>query len=186
MINVTPPDLFLIEPPPEAAHRPVKPSHIVVGGDSASGGLALAFLQVVRDSGLPPPAGGVLVSVGAICTICSRVSCSIPTRYDAPPPLPLLTESPIRLDIIAETGLTIYKPSPLWPPPPNDFNQQVHELLRSSAQNVRGTVVTPPDNDDDGNGVAETLVTRPEDRETVVRVTSEDGTSMEIWHPIDQ
>ena len=62
MINIIPPDLFLIEPPPEAAHRPVKPSHIVVGGDSAGGGLALAFLQAVRDSGLPPPAGGVLVS----------------------------------------------------------------------------------------------------------------------------
>ncbi len=55
-------DLFLIDPPAGAAHRPVKPSHIVVGGDSAGGGLALAFLQVVRDSGLPPPAGGLLVS----------------------------------------------------------------------------------------------------------------------------
>ena len=98
-------------------------------------------------------------------------------------PLPLLTESPVTQGIIPETGLTIYKPSPLWPPPPNVFNQQVYELHRSSAQNVRGTVVTPPDNDD-SNGVAETPVTRPEDRETVVRVTSEDGTSMEIWHQI--
>lgn len=60
--NILLPDLFLIEPPPGAAHRPVKPSHIVVGGDSAGGGLAIAFLQVVRDAGLPPPAGGVLIS----------------------------------------------------------------------------------------------------------------------------
>jgi hypothetical protein len=62
MTKVLPPDLFLIEPPQGAAHRPVKPGHIVVGGDSSGGGLTLAFLQVVRDSGLPPPAGGVLVS----------------------------------------------------------------------------------------------------------------------------
>lgn len=86
-------------------------------------------------------------------------------------------------DIIPATGLTIYKPSPLWPPPPNDVNQQVHELLRSSARNVPGVVVTPPDNDD-GNRVAETPVTHPEDRETVVRFTGEDGAPVEIRHQI--
>lgn len=55
-------DLFLIRPPEGAAHQPVKPEHIVVAGDSAGGGLSLALLQVIRDSGLPLPAGGVLVS----------------------------------------------------------------------------------------------------------------------------
>ena len=99
------------------------------------------------------------------------------------PPLLLLIESPVTQDIIPETGLTIYKPSALWPPPPNDVNQQVHELLRSSAQNVRGTAVTLPDNDD-GNRIAATPATCPEDRETVVRVTSEDGTSVEIRNQI--
>ena len=55
-------DLFLISPPPGASHRPVKPSHIVIAGDSAGGGLSLALLQVIRDTGLPMPAGGVLIS----------------------------------------------------------------------------------------------------------------------------
>ena len=54
--------LYLIRPPPEAKHKPVKPQHIVIMGDSAGGGLSLAALQVIRDSGLPQCAGGVLIS----------------------------------------------------------------------------------------------------------------------------
>ena len=54
--------LYLIRPPPEAKHKPVKPQHIVIMGDSAGGGLALAALQVIRDSGLPQCGGGVLIS----------------------------------------------------------------------------------------------------------------------------
>lgn len=55
-------DLYLIHPPPEASHSPVEPAHIVVAGDSAGGGLSIALLQVIRDSGLPLPAGAVLIS----------------------------------------------------------------------------------------------------------------------------
>lgn len=55
-------DLFLIRPPEGALHRPVDPAKIVVAGDSAGGGLCLALLQVIRDTGLPMPAGGVLIS----------------------------------------------------------------------------------------------------------------------------
>lgn len=55
-------DLFLIRPPPNSLHRPVHPRHIIISGDSAGGGLSLALLQVIRDSGLPAPAGGVLIS----------------------------------------------------------------------------------------------------------------------------
>ena len=55
-------DLYLIRPPPEASHSPVDPAHIVVAGDSAGGGLSLALLQVLRDSGLPLPAGAFLIS----------------------------------------------------------------------------------------------------------------------------
>jgi acetyl esterase/lipase len=55
-------DLFLIRPPPDSVHQAVNPAHILISGDSAGGGLALALLQVIRDSGLPPPAGGILVS----------------------------------------------------------------------------------------------------------------------------
>ena len=55
-------DLFLIRPPPDSVHQAVNPAHILISGDSAGGGLSLALLQVIRDSGLPPPAGGILVS----------------------------------------------------------------------------------------------------------------------------
>jgi len=55
-------DLYLIRPPPGSAHQPVNPKHIIISGDSAGGGLSLALLQVIRDSGLPVPAGGVLIS----------------------------------------------------------------------------------------------------------------------------
>jgi monoterpene epsilon-lactone hydrolase len=39
-----------------------KPEHIVVGGDSAGGGLTLALLQLLRDKNVPMPAGAVLLS----------------------------------------------------------------------------------------------------------------------------
>ncbi|KAH8985534.1 Alpha/Beta hydrolase protein [Lactarius akahatsu] len=128
--------LFLIEPPPGAAHRPVQPGHIVVGGDSAGGGLALAFLQVVRDAGLPPPAGAVLVSPWTL----------FPRRDSR------------------HTSQV-----PLWPPPPDDISLQVHELLRPGG--TRGSATVPPGTDD-GN------------RETVVRVTGEDGVPVEIRQQI--
>ena len=48
---------------------------------------------------------------------------------------------------------------------------------------MRGTAVTPLDNDD-GNRVAETPFIRSEDREAVVRVTSEDGMPAEIQNQI--
>ncbi|KAH9020634.1 alpha beta-hydrolase [Lactarius pseudohatsudake] len=135
--------LFLIEPPPGAAHRPVQPGHIVVGGDSAGGGLALAFLQVVRDAGLPPPAGAVLVSPW----------CDLHHSF---PSISLNTDT----DIVPATGLTTHKPSSLWPPPPDDVNLQVRELLQNRPGGTPGAAVT------------------------VVRATGEDGVPVEIRQQI--
>lgn len=50
--------LYLIRPPPGAKHRPVDPRRLTLAGDSAGGGLVLALLCLIRDSGLPAPAGG--------------------------------------------------------------------------------------------------------------------------------
>lgn len=70
---------------PGAKHRPIDPRNLIIvrvepkkkmndraaddclceflqAGDSAGGGLALALLQVIRDEGLPMPAGAVLIS----------------------------------------------------------------------------------------------------------------------------
>ena len=59
-----------------------KPEHIVVGGDSAGGGLTLALLQALRDKNIPMPAGAVLLSpwTDLVGTVESRT-----TREDADP-----------------------------------------------------------------------------------------------------
>ncbi|KAK7036461.1 hypothetical protein VNI00_011658 [Paramarasmius palmivorus] len=106
--------LYLIRPPPEAKHRPVKPAHIVVAGDSAGGGLSLALLQVIRDSGLPMPAGGVLISPW--CDLTHSFP-SVHTNTDT--------------DIIPKYGLSLVKPSTLWPPPSDDMTSRVHNGLRA-------------------------------------------------------
>ncbi|KAI9452279.1 hypothetical protein BJY52DRAFT_940839 [Lactarius psammicola] len=123
--------LFLIRPPEGAAHCPVKPEHIVIAGDSAGGGLSLALLQIIRDTGLPVPAGGVLISPW--CDL-SHSFPSILTNTDT--------------DVIPSTGLSLHKPSPLWPPPSNDVSSRVHNGLRKSIVDVlyrrsKGTGRTP-------------------------------------------
>lgn len=55
-------DLYLLRPPPDALHAAVNPSQIIICGDSAGGGIILGLLQIIRDAGLPLPAGGVLIS----------------------------------------------------------------------------------------------------------------------------
>lgn len=54
--------LYLIEPPPGAKHHAVDPKDIIVAGDSAGGGLMLVLLMILRDMGLPLPAGSVAMS----------------------------------------------------------------------------------------------------------------------------
>lgn len=59
-----------------------KPEHIVVGGDSAGGGLTLALLQTLRDKDVPMPAGAILFSpwTDLVGTVQSR------TTHDATDP----------------------------------------------------------------------------------------------------
>ncbi|KAI0629024.1 alpha/beta-hydrolase [Trametes polyzona] len=106
--------LYLIRPPPGALHTPVSPSNIVLSGDSAGGGLCIALLQVIRDSGLPAPAGGVLISPWCDLTH------SFPSIH-----------TNTATDIIPQFGLSFHKPSTLWPPPPDDLTTQVRQGLRS-------------------------------------------------------
>lgn len=105
--------IFLIQPPPDSDHQPVNPAHIIVSGDSAGGGLSLALLQVIRDSGLPPPAGGILVSPW----------CDLSHSF---PSIHLNTKT----DVIPESGLSFHKPSLLWPPPSPEISDRVHASLR--------------------------------------------------------
>lgn len=62
LITCTPTDLYLIDPPSSAIHKLIPPSKIVFAGDSAGGGLCITVLTILRDMGLPQPAGAVLIS----------------------------------------------------------------------------------------------------------------------------
>lgn len=129
-------DLFLIRPPKEALHTPVNPSDIVIAGDSAGGGLTISLLQILRDLDLPLPAGGIPISPW--CDLTHSFP-SIHTNTDN--------------DIIPKYGLSMYRPSALWPPPPEDLAQKVRAGLRArireTAMRIRDTT------DGDGSDVAE-------------------------------
>ncbi|KAL0570091.1 hypothetical protein V5O48_011866 [Marasmius crinis-equi] len=89
--------LYLIRPPKDALHKPVPPSKIVIAGDSAGGGVSLSVLTILRDMGVPLPAGGVLISPWVDLTH------SFPSVM-----------SNTKTDIIPEHGF-LAKPSTLWP-----------------------------------------------------------------------
>ncbi|GAA6047205.1 hypothetical protein JCM3770_006950 [Rhodotorula araucariae] len=117
--------LYLIQPPPEAKHRPVDPARLTICGDSAGGNLALSLLCLIRDTGLPLPAGAMLISPWGDLTH-SFPSVLQNTKTDIPPPY----------------GFSIFKPSTLWPPPPPEFRKRAAQStslsgLKRAAQDYR-------------------------------------------------
>lgn len=92
---------YLTDPPPGAKHKAVDPKNIVLAGDSAGGGMCLAVLGVLRDLGLPMPAGAVLISPW----------CDMTHSF---PSILQNTDT----DIIPPYGF-VHKPSTLWPVPAN-------------------------------------------------------------------
>ncbi|CAO3587539.1 unnamed protein product [Absidia cylindrospora] len=54
--------LYLLDPPMDAPFEAIPSSQIVISGDSAGGGLTMALLMVIRDCGLPMPAGATPIS----------------------------------------------------------------------------------------------------------------------------
>ncbi|KAI2633480.1 Alpha/Beta hydrolase protein [Xylaria nigripes] len=94
----------------------INPSSIILAGDSAGGGMVLTMLVTIRDRGIPPPAGAVLISPWVDLTH-SFPSVSV----DCP------------LDYIPSNGFH-HKPSPAWPP----LNPDEHAILENQiAQNTR-------------------------------------------------
>lgn len=53
--------LYLIDPQAEA-HTPILPTNIIFMGDSAGAGMVISLLVLIREMGLPMPAGASLVS----------------------------------------------------------------------------------------------------------------------------
>ncbi|KAG2116013.1 alpha beta-hydrolase [Suillus discolor] len=127
--------LYLIQPPHDAAHKPIPPSKIVFAGDSAGGALCLAMLTVLRDLGQPLPAGAVLISPWVDLTH------SFPSIH-----------TNTATDIIPPHGF-MNKPSVLWPVDPIKEGGRVlptdaekksdstpvgskHQLLSNSASSI--------------------------------------------------
>ena len=127
--------LYLIDPPPEARHKPIDPAHIVIAGDSAGGGLALALLGVLRDLGKPMPAGAVLLSPWCDMTH-SFPSILQNTDTDIIPPYSF-----------------IHKPSTLWPVPgvrPED-KQTTATKAGQTGKEGGNDAADPPDTKAGGN-----------------------------------
>ncbi|KAH9819458.1 arylacetamide deacetylase [Melampsora americana] len=117
--------LYLIRPPPEAKHRPVDPSKLIIAGDSAGGGLSLALLTLIRDCGLPAPAGAVLIS----------------PWVDLTHSFPSVMEN-TKTDIIPPYGF-MHQPSILWPPPSPDEDNSTTEP-QASTSSLQPEVIKPP------------------------------------------
>ncbi|KIR56537.1 lipase/esterase [Cryptococcus gattii Ru294] len=94
--------LYLISPPPSAPHQPILPTNIVFSGDSAGAGMVISLLVLIREMGLPMPAGASLISPWVDLTH------SMPSigGWDGG-------------DFIPSSGFH-YKPSCAWPPLPGD------------------------------------------------------------------
>lgn len=121
--------LYLIDPPPEARHRAIDPAHIVIAGDSAGGGLALALLGVLRDLNKPMPSGAVLLSPW----------CDLTHSF---PSILQNTDT----DIIPRYSF-IHKPSTLWPVPgvrPED-KQKTATRKKANGKEKNNDASDPPD-----------------------------------------
>lgn len=125
-------DLFLIRPPEGSLHRPVNPAHLVLAGDSAGGGLTIALLQIIRDCGLPLPAGAVLISPWCDLTHSfpsihtNTGTVRLPFSLSA-----YFYTHGAHQDVLPPYGLSFYKPSTLWPAPSDELITEVRERLRT-------------------------------------------------------
>lgn len=114
-----------------------RPADVVIAGESAGGGLALALLMAIRDHGLPHPAAGVVLSPWADLT-CSGDS--ILSRADLDP---ALTEKGLRVRAADYAGQTDPRDpaiSPLFGRfdglPPLLVQAGTHEILLDDALRV--------------------------------------------------
>ena len=99
------------------------PSQIVLAGDSAGGGMVMSLLCVLRDQGIPLPAGGILISPWVDLTH------SFPSVGEPAP-----------MDYIPESGFH-HKPSKAWPPPNED---DVVMLKREAQKKIQSRNAKPP------------------------------------------
>lgn len=100
-----------------------KPNTIILAGDSAGAGMVLAMMVILRDRGIPLPAGAVLISPWADLTH------SFPSvAGDCP------------LDYIPSSGFH-HKPSPAWPPPDEEELEVLKAEALAQKKRMQGLVV---------------------------------------------
>ncbi len=110
-----------------------EPEEIILAGDSAGGGMVVSMLVILRDQGIPLPAGAVLISPWADLTH------SFPS-----------VAGDSELDYIPARGF-MQKPSASWPPPNDDTIGQLNrrqsaaeELHNCAAEAGKGSAVRRP------------------------------------------
>ena len=103
-----------------------KPNTIVLAGDSAGGGMILSLLVILRDTGIPMPAGAVLISPWADLTH------SFPS-----------VGGECSFDYIQPSGFH-HKPSMAWPPPDEDELRELKKVATQQKKNL-GEVKGAPD-----------------------------------------
>jgi acetyl esterase/lipase len=102
------------------------PSTIILAGDSAGAGMILSVMVILRDQGIPLPAGAVLISPWVDLTH------SFPSVSEDCP-----------LDYIPATGFH-HRPSAAWPPPNEEELQEVRKAaaVREGEAHEGGSVPT--------------------------------------------
>ncbi|KAJ7490392.1 alpha/beta-hydrolase [Mycena galericulata] len=140
--------LYLIRPPPNALHKAVPPSKIVLAGDSAGGGLCLTTLSILRDMGIPMPAGCVLISPWVDLTH-SFPSVMENTETDITPPFGFLAKPSTLwpVDLLPEERRVI--PAKSDPPPvPGHADQLRPSKARVAEENVEEEGFNQPSTND--------------------------------------
>ncbi|PYH49270.1 lipase/esterase family protein [Aspergillus saccharolyticus JOP 1030-1] len=107
------------------------PKEIIFAGDSAGGGLVLSLLVILRDQGLPLPAGAILISPWVDLTH------SFPS---------IVKDNPG--DYIPPYGF-FHKPSAAWPPPNADELASLKKALKNHPANPSDAVPDKSIRDDE-------------------------------------
>jgi len=125
------------------------PNTILLAGDSAGGGMVLSMLAMLRDRGIPLPAGAILLSPWVDLTH------SFPSVADTCP-----------FDYIPSAGFH-HKPSASWPPPNSEQAEEMKKLT-SNAKLFPGESDATPEAVDTTN-IAPLLTVTIDGEEVVIR-----------------
>ncbi|OOQ88173.1 lipase/esterase family protein [Penicillium brasilianum] len=113
-----------------------EPKEIILAGDSAGGGMTLSLLVMMRDQGIPLPAGAILISPWVDLTH------SFPSIVDDNPG-----------DYIPPYGFR-YKPSAAWPPPNADEILKIKKLSRKETFTAKDVEAAGPTANKDARDTA--------------------------------